>query len=88
MFGCPHHEFAVEKGNVEVPNLCTVETKHKTKWPPQGQAAECRHVPEWSPQEMQHGLYSTVLKDTGTCEPEEGELTILKSTTTESALTR
>ncbi len=63
-------------GNIKVPNPCTVKTKHKAKWPLQGQAAKCRHVPEWSPQYMQYGHYSTVLKDTDTCKPKEGELAL------------
>ncbi len=81
MFGCSQCKFAVQKGNVEASNPRMVETKRKAKWPPQGQTVERGCVPEWSPREMKHGHYSTVLKDTVTCKPEEGDLAILKSTT-------
>ena len=34
--GFPWIVFAVETGDVEALNLCTVEARRKAKWPPQG----------------------------------------------------
>jgi hypothetical protein len=37
---------AVEMGDIEAPNLRTVEAKRKDKWPPQGQATEQKYGPD------------------------------------------
>jgi hypothetical protein len=63
----------VELGDVEAPNLRTVEAKQKAKWPLQGQATEQRHGPGQLPREAPNDL-----KNTGTCKP-VGEPTILRS---------
>ena len=47
-------EIAVEMGDVEAPNLRTVEAKRKTKRPPQGQAIEHRRGPDRLPREVLH----------------------------------
>jgi hypothetical protein len=44
----PAH-LTVEMGDVEAPNLRTVEAKRKAKWHPQGQATEQKHRPDWLP---------------------------------------
>ncbi len=75
-------EFGVRMGNIKVPNPHTVEAKHKAKRPPQGQATEHRHAPEWSPQDVLRKHDPNVLKGTGTCKP-EGVLTVLKSAAAE-----
>jgi len=49
MLGCPQLALAVEMGKIEVPNPHMVEAKCKTKWPPQGQTAKCKCMPDWSP---------------------------------------
>ena len=61
--------FAVETGDIEALNLCTVEAKRKAKWTPQRQATEDMRRPNWPPCDP------TTLKGTGTCRP-EGELAI------------
>jgi hypothetical protein len=69
---------AVEMGDVEAPNLRTVEAKRKAKWRPRGQATEQKHGPDWLPREVPYLRDPNNLKSTGTCKP-EGELAILKS---------
>ena len=75
-------KFGVRMGNIKVPNLHTVEAKHKAKQPPRGQATKHRHAPEWLLQDVLCKHDPNVLKGTGTCKP-EGMLTVLKSAAAE-----
>ena len=75
-------KFGVRMGNIKVPNLHTVEAKHKAKQPLRGQATKHRHAPEWLLQDVLCKHDPNVLKGTGTCKP-EGVLTVLKSTAAE-----
>ena len=68
----------VEMGDVQAPNLRTVEAKRETNWPPRGQATEQRHGHGQLPREVLYERGPNNLKSTGTCKP-KGELASLKS---------
>ena len=63
MLGCPGFAVtvALEKGDVETPDPCTVEAKCKAKWPPRGQATEHKHRPDQLPRELPYDLKSEAL---------------------------
>src|SRR5450631_1525948 len=77
MLGCSQLAFAVDMGDVDAPNPCTVEAKRKAMWPLRGQATEHKHGRDQPPRGAIQ-VHPSVLKSAGTYKP-EGELAILKS---------
>ena len=78
ILGCPQLALAVEMGNIEAPNRCTVEAKRKAEWPPRGQATEHKRGPDRPPRKVPYKSDPNVLNGTGACKP-KGELDVLKS---------
>ncbi len=69
---------AVEMGDDEAPNLCTVKEKRKTKWPARGQVTVRKRGPDQPPREVPYEGDPNVLESTVTCEP-EGKLAVLRA---------
>ena len=66
ILGLPLTCLAVEMGDVEAPNLRTVEAKQKAKWPPRGQATEQRRGHGQLPREVLYKRGQNNLKSIGT----------------------